>query len=84
MFDLSHKIGGGVVVVVVECVCVWGGGGGISWLISVDYLCQQWFRKLIVGWGGGGFLDWYLSTTYASNDLENWLSLICTNIKLSL
>ena len=30
-----------------------GGGGsgvgdGISWLISVDYLCQQWFRKLIV------------------------------------
>ena len=63
MFDLSHKIGGGVVVVVVvgECVCVcWGGGGGM------------------------GFLDWYLSTTYASNGLENWLSLICTNIKLSL
>ena len=30
---------------------------------------------------GGGFLD---STTYASNGLENWLSLICTNIKLSL
>ena len=27
----------------------------------------------------GGFLD---STTYASNGLENWLSLICTNIKL--
>ena len=35
-----------------------------------------------VGWVGvGGFLD---STTYASNGLENWLSLICTNIKLSL
>ena len=31
--------------------------------------------------GGGGFLD---STTYTSNGLENWLSLICTNIKLSL
>ena len=31
--------------------------------------------------GGGGFLD---STTYASNSLENWLSVICTNIKLSL
>ena len=32
-----------------------GGGGsgmgdGISWLISVDYLCQQWFRKLIVSY----------------------------------
>ena len=27
---------------------------------------------------------WYLSTTYASNGLENWLSLISTNIKLSL
>ena len=25
-----------------------GGGDGISWLISVDYLCQQWFGKLIV------------------------------------
>ena len=36
-----------------------------------------------VGWEMG-FLDWYLSTTYASNGLENWLSLICTNIKLSL
>ena len=33
------------------------------------------------GGGGGGFLD---STTYASNGLENWLSLICTNIKLFL
>ena len=22
--------------------------GWISWLLSVDYLCQQWFRKLIV------------------------------------
>ena len=30
---------------------------------------------------GGGFLD---STTYASNGLENRLSLICTNIKLFL
>ena len=30
---------------------------------------------------GGGGLD---STTYASNGLENWLSFICTNIKLSL
>ena len=30
---------------------------------------------------GGGFLD---STTYANNGLENWFSLICTNIKLSL
>ena len=28
-----------------------------------------------------GLLD---STTYVSNGLENWLSLICTNIKLSL
>ena len=28
----------------------------------------------------GAFLD---STTYASNGLENWLSLICNNIKLS-
>ena len=37
-----------------------------------------------VGEWGGGFLDWYLSTTYASNGLENWLSLICTNVKLSL
>ena len=27
---------------------------------------------------------WYLWTTYASNGLENWLSIICTNIKLSL
>ena len=27
---------------------------------------------------------WYLSTAYASNGLENWLSLICINIKLSL
>ena len=35
----------------------------------------------IGGGGGGGFLD---STTNASNGLENWLSLICTNIKLSL
>ena len=32
--------------------------------------------------GGGDFF--YDSTTYASNGLENWLSLICTNIKLSL
>ena len=24
-----------------------GVGDGISWLISVDYLCQQWFSKLI-------------------------------------
>ena len=31
--------------------------------------------------GREGFLG---STTYASNGLENWLSLICTNIKLSL
>ena len=31
----------------------------------------------------GGGLDWYLSTTYACYGLENWLSLICTNIKLS-
>ena len=33
------------------------------------------------GGGGGGVLN---STTYASNGLENWLSLICTNIKLPL
>ena len=30
--------------------------------------------------GGGDFLI----RLYASNGLENWLSLICTNIKLSL
>ena len=46
-------------------------------------------HKFVGGGGGGGvggmgFLDWYLSTTYASNGLENWLSLICTNIELSL
>ena len=48
IFDLSQEIeevggvggggggGGGV-----------GGGGGMSWF---DYLCQQWFRKLIVSY----------------------------------
>ena len=30
--------------------CGSGMGDGISWLISVDYLCQQWFRKLIVSY----------------------------------
>ena len=30
---------------------------------------------------GGGVLD---STTYANNGLQNWLSLICTNINISL
>ena len=45
MFDLSHKIGGGVVVVVVVvvgecvcvcvCVCVGGGGGGWDFLIDI-------------------------------------------------
>ena len=34
MFDLSQEIQ----------------RGGISWLLSVDYLCQQWFRKLIVSY----------------------------------
>ena len=48
-------------------------GGGVVVVVVV-----------VLGGRRMGFLDWYLSTTYASNGLENWLSLICTNIKLSL
>ena len=51
------------------------GGGWVCW-------GWGWGGGVGVGVGGGGwFLD---STTYTSNGLENWLSLICTNIKLSL
>ena len=57
------------------------------WTLSNPLQCLTSLTKSGGGVGVGwemGFLDWYLSTTYASNGLENWLSLICNNIKHSL
>ena len=47
----------------------------------MDIIQPTWIFDLSQEIEEGGFLD---STTFASNGLENWLSLICTNIKLSL